>query len=210
MIVKISLQGLMKYDNTIFDSLTFPDGIDKQKFINSLMVRYGECNVSDMNPEIFSEKISIWGEEHYWTFGKLFSTLNFEYNPIWNKDGTITETLEHVESENAESTSQYSSSGTGQATNESVNSAIAYDAVDFTQREKLNDVNTRTDSATNQSSGSNDVERNIASTKTREEKGNIGIVTTQAMIKEERQVSMFNLYQVMADSFARNLLILVF
>ena len=210
MIVKRSLIGILNDTPEIFDYLVFPDGISKDDFMSHLVTLYGDLNICDIDPQIFSAKITIWGKVHYWTFDKLYKTLNFIYNPIWNKDGTVTETLEHEESENAESSSQITSSGTGSATSESINSAIAYDANAFTQREKLNDTNTRSDSSTNTSSGSNDVQKNIASTMTREEKGNIGVTTTQAMIKEEREVSMFNLYTIIADSFAKNLLIMIF
>ena len=44
----------------------------------------------------------------------------------------------------------------------------------------------------------------------RKEQGNIGVTTTQQMIKEERDISEFNIYAYIADSFRKRFCLLVY
>ena len=53
--------------------------------------------------------------------------------------------------------------------------------------------------------------RNTGNAKTkRTETGNIGVTTTQQMIKEERDISDFNIYGYIADSFKNEFCVLVY
>lgn len=40
---RITIAGLYEYDQTLFDNMTFPAEADKQNFIDSLLLSYGDC-----------------------------------------------------------------------------------------------------------------------------------------------------------------------
>jgi hypothetical protein len=42
------------------------------------------------------------------------------------------------------------------------------------------------------------------------ERGNIGVTTTQQMIKEEREMALFSIYDTIADSFIKHFCIALY
>lgn len=40
---RITIAGLYEYDQSLFDNMTFPAEADKQNFIDSLLLSYGDC-----------------------------------------------------------------------------------------------------------------------------------------------------------------------
>ncbi len=316
----ISILSLYKYDNTLFDLLTLPDGINKELAVNKILQDTANYESFYTDPEYLKFSIKLWGDVNYWSFKKLYDTLNFDYNPIWNKDGTITETRERNESESGSTqhtgtaedgteTSNTRENGTkiatitetqtaGQEINDTaktqttsttesgadsrtvttakttetdttedttVESGIAgFNSADYAKNEKTETARTvgtdttengtETTAGTTNKTGSGTVSetesingaknettngtettdgtetavekgsttRRAAETGTdehtrttgeteryeRTERGNIGITTTQQMIKEEREVSMFKIYDYIVSDFLKNFCII--
>ena len=106
-VAKMTLIGFYNayedYD-PIFQDLTLPDGINKDLFINSLLLDAGEFEVLYADPDFFRNAISIWGQKWYRTFDKWFSALNISYDPLNNYDRTEEWTTNT--SSNSNSTSQ--------------------------------------------------------------------------------------------------------
>lgn len=83
---KITLVGLLHYDKKLFDSLTLPDGIDKDLFIDSLILRCGEFEVLHADAEYNKYMIGVWGRKWYKTFEKWAKALEIDFNPLDNYD----------------------------------------------------------------------------------------------------------------------------
>ena len=83
---KITLIGLSKFDNSLFDDLQLPDGIDKELFVNSLLLKGGEFETLYPDPEFMRYSIAVWGRKWYRTFAEWLKGTQAEWNPIHNYD----------------------------------------------------------------------------------------------------------------------------
>lgn len=185
----LSILALYNYDPTIFEKMQLPAGVDKATVISTIVLRNAELEVLYTNPDIMRDAIGIWSAGRLKTWEKLFATLNFDYNPIWNKDGVITE--------KESTTGQLNHTGSADGTDE--RSVSGYNSTSYVPAEK-NETETgnRYD---DKSSGTRNYERR--------ETGNIGITTTQQMIKEEREISDFDIYQFISDDFMNRFTVMV-
>lgn len=83
---KMTLIGLTKFDNSLFDDLVLPDGIDKDLFINSLLLKGGEFELLYPDPEFMRYSIAVWSRKWYRTFSEWLKGTEAEWNPIYNYD----------------------------------------------------------------------------------------------------------------------------
>lgn len=83
---KITLIGLSKFDNSLFDDLQLPDGIDKDLFVSSLLLKGGEFETLYPDPEFMRYSIAVWGRKWYRTFAEWLKGTQAEWNPIHNYD----------------------------------------------------------------------------------------------------------------------------
>ena len=149
-----------------------------------------------------------------WT--KLYETTVLEYNPIWNVDGTETTTTGKQRTKTTDTDHPYTfktntslgqrqttnekkefpyDSTTGQVTeSETVTTPAVTDSRTDTSPEKVSDHETNTDQYT----------------VTHERHGNIGVTMTQDMIRKEREVSEFLLYEVVLPDVANFLTIPIY
>lgn len=84
---KVTMIGMYNYDNTIFDGLTFPTGIDKSVAVEEILIRSGEFEVLYPNITFLKSMITHWGTKHYRTFEKWITVLSEDYDPLYNYDG---------------------------------------------------------------------------------------------------------------------------
>lgn len=82
----MTMIGLYNYDNTLFDNLTFPSGIDKNLAINQILMSCGEFELLYPNLEFMKYQIENWGKKNYFTFDKWVKALAEEFNPLYNYD----------------------------------------------------------------------------------------------------------------------------
>ena len=83
---KLTMIGIYNYDPTIFENLTFPDGINKDTAVTEIIMRAGEFEVLYPQPEFLKMAITHWGTKHYRTFEKWVEALAIDFNPLYNYD----------------------------------------------------------------------------------------------------------------------------
>lgn len=179
---QMSILGLYNYDPNIFNEMVLPAGVDKATAISTICLQNAELSLLYSDPETMRAAIGIWSTASQYSWNNLYETMTLEYNPIWNKDGTITET-ETIES-----------SGEGSGT--STDKVSAFDETTFQNRAQTADET--------ESSGSSE------RTYSRIEQGNIGVTSTQQLIKEQREISMFNIYDAISADFKQRFCIMVY
>ena len=229
----LSLMGMFEYDSTILDFFRYPDKWrpeDKDIFVNKLLLDTAELEVLYPNPNILKTAIKCWSSAEVQNWNKLYNTTVLEYNPIWNKDGTITETEKHIKNNNYtdvtdgkiadhSTTNGNENTDTTGNTNEKdyvfgFNSESAAQSgqtvTDDTGNSKTTNSTNTDATTTNNTNFKHDENENIDREFTRTEQGNIGITTTQQMINEEREVDKFNLMDYIIDSFKQRFCILVY
>lgn len=64
----LTLIGLYNYDHTLFNTLTFPTGIDKNHVIDTILMRGGEYEVIYSNPDWLKQMFTTWSATHAFMF----------------------------------------------------------------------------------------------------------------------------------------------
>ena len=224
MTATMSVLGLYQWDNTLFSLLSLPEGLDKDTLVDFILAECSDLEILYPNPEVLKGLIGVWSATEQYTWGKLYATMQLQYNPIDNYDRTETRTLASQAAGNSTdggtdtvtSADTGSDSTIGSSTN--VNQVKAFDtaANTFTDREKdtvsnsgsttygKTNTNTTRYGHTNGNTYSKNDTENIRSY------GNIGVTTTQQMIEQERDTAKFNIFQVILDEFKQRFCVLVY
>ena len=190
----MSLLGLYNFDESLLDGLIenlpnkdgIPSGyadsyytniaVDPQTVVENLLVECSEFEILYADFNALKRIIKIWSGKEKLVWQKMYNTICYKYNPIWNKDGksawterqtgsgTKKETEKGSKTTKANgttndeftSTSNTTNKTTGTGTNtrtgtdETTGKVSAYDSTDFQNREKTNSTaseNNSTESA---------------------------------------------------------------
>lgn len=178
----MSLLGMYSYDESLLEGLIenlpskygIPSGyadsyytnviIDPETVVENLLVECAEFEILYSDFNALKRIIKIWSAKEKVVWQKMYNTICYKYNPIWNKDGKSvwterqsatgkkTETEKGSKTTNANgttndeftSTSNTTNKTTGTGTNtrtgsdETTGKVSAYDSTDFQNREKTN------------------------------------------------------------------------
>lgn len=178
----LSLLGLYNYDESLLDGLIeslpnsygIPSGyadsyytdviIDPQTVVENLLVECAEFEILYSDSNALKRIIKIWSAKEKLVWQKMYNTICYKYNPIWNKDGKSvwterqsatgkkTETEKGSKTTNANGTTNDKYTSTSNTTNkttgkgrntrtgsdETTGKVSAYDSTDFQNREKTN------------------------------------------------------------------------
>lgn len=239
---KLSILGLYQHDHTLFDNLQLPSEFtteDRETLINNLLMECAEFECTYPAFDFCKAAIGFWSKARLHVWQKLYNTMFFTYNPIWNKDGTITETR----------TKEYSGEKSGTVENTKDTTSSVEDGTESTRMLTVSNDDTTTE---NQTAGFNSsgyvnkekstvnhyygdsetvsVSRTVTDTGneegsttesgttsgeeteeyTRTEQGNIGLTSTQQLIKEEREIVQFEIDDFIINDFKKQFCILVY
>lgn len=140
---------------------------------------------------------------------KMAEALTAEYNPIWNKDGTVTDTMTYGQHE-----MQYGEDKvtdvTGARDQTNTHSVAGFNANTLQNAEQdhgttvqATDTSTRTQHS--------DISKTHTDTRTIIEQGNIGVTESSAMVRHEIELrSDFNIYQIIAKDFKKHYCLMVY
>ena len=134
-VAKMTLIGFYNaYEDShpLFEYLELPAGIDKDLFINSLLLDAGELEVLYDDPDFFKNAISIWGRKWQRTFEKWYEALQVKYDPLNNYDRTEewrTDTDSTSKSDSTANRSSYDSASLQPYT--SMNDSGTFDGTEF-------------------------------------------------------------------------------
>ena len=234
----MTMLGLYNYDNSLFDNLTFPDGIDKDVAVSEILRRSGEFEVLYSDFLFNKDLIGVWGLKHRRTFEKWVNALSIEYDPLFNYDRTE----EYTDTEKTENKGKVETSGSDNNT-ETLNTKVVTDQDDTTSNDRTVDNKTAAYDATTAQLKTQDITDEDSTYKsditvsttgtnkndnTRSEEinrsddgsrelthsahlfGNIGVTTSQQMLRDEIEVQRFNIYENIADLFIDEFCILIY
>lgn len=239
---KLSILGLYQYDQSLFDNLQLPDDFsteDRTTLINNLLMDCAEFECLYPDFDFCKAAIGWWSKARLPVWEKLYASTMFDYNPIWNKDGTITETRTKTYRDektgsvnNRKDTNSSVEDGTASTRMLSVskddttteNQTAAFNSSDYTKKDKSTVQHKYDDSETGRvtrtvtdtgaeqgsttESGTNSGEE--SEDYTRIEQGNIGVTSTQQLIREEREVVQFEIDDYIINDFKKQFCILVY
>lgn len=179
---KISIVGLLLANNTIFDDMVLPAGVDHDLVVSEICNECYDLEILFPDPEYMKHEINHWSRRRLYAWDELWKTTKYIYNPIWNKDGVI---IEEEDGNNSANSKTNSTSGV----------------------RGYNDSGIVTNENTN---ADTDAEANHHIARKRVEQGNIGVTTTQQMIKEQREISDFDIYEIIVKDFKKHFCLLVY
>jgi hypothetical protein len=178
----LSILTLNNYDPTVWDGLTVPDGMDKEMLTDYICMECSDLALVYPDLDIMKKAITNWSTIEQPIWQKLYDTTQLEYNPLWNVDATITED-NSGDNEN-----------TGNADN--TESKKGFNDGNWADHTK--------NAANNKNNGKWSEKRSIRRT------GNIGVTSSQQLVREQRDVALFNIYKTIADSFKKRFCLMVY
>lgn len=190
----MTMIGAYNYDNSIFDGLSLPDGIDKETCVNEILNKCGEFTLLYTDLDFLKNMITHFSKKHYRTFEKWLKGLSEEFNPLHNYDRHEVYTDTHKS--NAVSNSATNS-------NSSIDTKVsAYDSATMQPKEREESSGSGTGSAINSSNDEVKHEAHLY--------GNIGVTTSTQMLEDYLRVERWNIYEHIADIFCDEFCIAIY
>lgn len=216
----LSLLGMYQYDETILDNLVLPAELESKREVikDNLLMESAELEVLLPDFAMLKYAIGVWSQKELPVWQELYDTTQYEYNPIWNKDGTFTEletrnlagTRSNTETRNLAGGSQDSGSSSGTTEYD----VFGYNSETAAHESKTTDSNEYSRESSSTQTGTIADQGNTSDTGTirheRTEQGNIGITSTQELIEKQRAVVEFNIMDRIVQDFIRRFCILVY
>lgn len=195
----LSIAGLYSFNDHLFDDMYIPESLDRDTVVASIIMETEGLEALYVDVPFMMNAIKYWSITMRHKWDKLVASMNFEYNPIWNKDGVRVHTEEENKSSERDETVADSTASTSNNFGAGFNTTSG-----LTNRER----------DTVQNSGQVKTDDDLKESTKREskdvEQGNIGVTSTQQLIKEEREVADINIYSIIAKDFKHKFCIQVY
>ena len=224
----LSILGLYKYDNHVFDDMRIPraaelvldpdymlpfsqiEDLSRDTLIYKILMDLAELPLVYTDPDMLRYMIARWSNARTPIWRELWKTTLYKFVPIWNKDGSFTETRDLKTAGNMSGTASSTTSGSVETDRTDEHQVTGFDSDTYANDTKdIMDIDTETSGSTDGSSTENRTGQENE-TITRQEKGNIGVTTTQQMVKEQRDMVLFDIYQVITDEFKKQFCLMIY
>lgn len=183
-------------DGTTLD-MEYYYNISGQKLLSPLLRNY-----TPLTAEKMSSLANVVYNMFKTNWGKLYTTLSLEYNPISNYDMTETESIENDRTNTTANTGTRTVAGSGSVngttssqTDNNVygfNSSVAVgdteNNISASNNTTSTDSHTTTDNLTETETGDETIERTLTRS------GNIGVTSSQQLIASERDLWLWNFF----------------
>ena len=177
-----SILGLYSYRDGLFDGLELPESLDRDAAISTILMDNADLELLYPNWDTMRGLIRLWSQTNQFTWTELAKTLSYDYDPIANYD------RKEEWTDTAHGTTNASSTADGYT-------------YGFNSEEKA-----RNQSSEDMSQGATDTEQ----THTGRVKGNIGVTSTQDLIRQQREAVRYNIYKEISQSFKTEFCLMVY
>ena len=197
----MNLLSLYNYDESLFDNLVLPEGIDKDTLVNNLLLDTVSQEVLYADPDIMKQAIGIWSKKELPVWQRLKDTLDIRgtYNPIYNYDRN-----EEITNDHTKNTTESENHNMNKGKDTTKVSQGSFNTNDLTQvSQQDNELG----------SGNDENGRDVFTgdhTFNAHLYGNIGVTTTQEMIKDELSIDEINILDYIIDSFKNRFILSVY
>ena len=169
-------------EDGLFKNAVFPTGIDPDIVHDVIMMECGEMQPLFTDADFMQQMIGVWSQKWEHTFERWVAALETEYEPLYNYDRheDITDTHYNTITNTGDIQGQRS----------------AFDASTFQPHDKtINNL-------TNQDNGNVTREAHMY--------GNIGVMSSQALLREEMSIAEWNIYEHIKDLFMQEFCIMIY
>ena len=212
--------------------------IDKDTLKDNLLMDTAEMEILYPDASFLKLAIGIWSKKQVPIWSELYASTQYEYNPIWNVDGIVVEerdlegtdyrtddhTTERTHDDSMERTHDDTMERTHDDTLTTDNDVYGYNSATAAPESKvtadhdgtitdthtgtITDAHTGTITDTDTGTIKHDTSDTGSITTTRQ--GNIGVTSTQSLIKEQRDVVQFNIMDYIINDFKNRFCLLVY
>lgn len=217
----VSLLGLKRMNDGILGELVVPDGVDVELVKDNLLAETAELEVIYPDAIFMQAMIGRWSAKELPIWERLYKTTLLEYNPIENYDRMEewTEAEDTKKNTEADATGTSTTDTDGTSTRQSNTDGVindqkyvsAYNEVEFTPTERDNNTQNEKNNSEQKDVGTVSVKTSAENTtdetgnrnllRKGRAHGNIGVTTSQQMIEAERDVALYNIIDVIINSF---------
>lgn len=217
----VSLLGLKRLNDGILGELVVPDGVDVELVKDNLLAETAELEVIYPDAVFMQAMIGRWSAKELPIWERLYKTTLLDYNPIENYDRMEewTEAEDTKKNTEADATGTSNTDTDGTSTRESNTDGVindqkyvsAYNEVEFTPTERDNNTQNEKNNSEQKDVGTVSVKTSAENTtdetgnrnllRKGRAHGNIGVTTSQQMIEAERDVALYNIIDVIINSF---------
>jgi len=226
--VNLSPLGLYDWDKTVFDLMQIPEALDKNVLIQNILAETAELEVLYPNPVVFKNLIGVWSAKQLDMWNRLYATTQYDYNPIENynryETGSDSGTGRTTHSGTDGRTESITTGGqdTTTGTDTKGHWIAGYDSQPsgtddglVKQSRDQDDATTRTQYGRTEGVQETITHGQQVATANEGEHtlhahGNIGVTTTQNMIRQQREIDLFNVYDIIIEDFKMRFCILVY
>lgn len=167
---KLSINGLLGWDDSLFDDMKIPDGVDRDTAVNRITSVCADIPLLYADWGYMRAAIGTWSATRLRGWEKVRDVLNVDYDPIANYDRK--------------------EEWTDEADGGSALDVAAFNGDDLVRQ--------------------NEAESRTSSKHSGRVSGNIGVTSTQDLIRQEIGVSGYNVYDVIAEDFKTEFCLLVY
>lgn len=225
---RVTIAGLYEWNDTLFDKMEFPESVDRQNFIDSLLLSYGDCE--PLYPDwdfMHNNAIPAWSRKWKRSIDKVYKVLNLtEYEPLenydrheeWTDSPDMTRTNQTTGQDVNRAEAGQETTTTNSGTDTATNDVSAFNDASYSPNEK---TTTKYGGSTKvQSSGENKNTFEYGKGETSRETGqnthsghihgNIGVTTSQQMGLSELELRKQSFIDYCTGLFAQDLLLLIY
>ena len=211
----ISIVAIHNYDNTIFDDMEVPEGMDRDALINMIMLELGELSVYYSKPDVLKYYIKYWSNSRLNVWQHLWDLAMEEYDPLDNYNRTDTIITDHghkltIDHYNRKVTTDSGNNSRGDSNKEYVygyNSSTKAPS----KENQLTENGSYTQNGTDTDNGQDIHSNSGTDRETRHGKGNIGVTTYGKMISEELELRpILDMYRFIVTEFKEEFCIMVY
>ena len=212
--VLLTLNSMLDYYGNTFDNIVIPDGADKETLVDTIQDYCGENECRYYDPIKLKKMVEVFFKMYQYKYERLWLSTQQEYEMIENYDRKE-ETTENIKGDttrsnkgSAETTTDTTSITDRSKNSSNISSVSAYNTQDFSNKDKAvlesSENDTDTNNMRSNASGTSEDKENENRNRTVSTRahGNIGVTTSQQMIRSEREdVANFSWYYTVAMDF---------
>lgn len=166
----------------IWDKFQTPDHVDRQNVIDLINMQCAELELLYSDPAALKMMIGIWTKTKLPIWEELQKTLEYKFNPIWNVEGS--ETMHIVRADDSKRDIVTSAKVSG------------YNSNDLAQRDEVEQGGT--------------INNTGEETRTFTRGMNLGVRSTQELIREQREIVQFTVADYINASFKEQFTLMVY
>ena len=211
----LSVQGLLSFDPTLFDTMPLPDGLDRETVVGTIVYECAPFEVLIPQPELFKRLLNLFAQRRLPVWEKLYTSTVQRYDILadtettrqYSGSDTDTRTPDLTRTRSPDLTTEGQNSGS-----DTVEQKVsAFNSADYANREKQT-----TTLGTNNKvhSTGTDTETETGTEKTVRERGTSEHTTGRSrpaaeLLKAERDSALFDVVHFIATDTKCNFCIMV-